>query len=121
MTNESIEQVRAAQRGDPKAFTQLVAEYQHQACRLAFALLEEADTAEDIAQESFIEAWQQLHRLDDPAKFGPWLNTVVRNRALNQRRQDSRRSKREGAFGIAAETDPSTPESDADQAQRAAA
>lgn len=48
--------------------------------------------AEDVAQESFVIAWQQLPRYRHEASFTTWLYRIATNRALNH----ARRAQREG-------------------------
>lgn len=49
-----------AKRGDLEAFNQLVLNYQDMACRHASALTGDPSDAEDVTQESFIKAFQNL-------------------------------------------------------------
>jgi RNA polymerase sigma-70 factor (ECF subfamily) len=42
------------------------------------------DEVEDVVQESFVRAFKNLARLTDPARFGPWVLTIARNRALTR-------------------------------------
>ncbi len=39
--------------------------------------------AEDVAQETFIDAFLQLARLSEPSKFGAWLSGIARRKALH--------------------------------------
>jgi RNA polymerase sigma-70 factor (ECF subfamily) len=48
----------------------------------AFADLD-ADDVEDVVQEAFVRAFRGLARLKQPARFGPWLLVIARNRALS--------------------------------------
>jgi RNA polymerase sigma-70 factor (ECF subfamily) len=48
----------------------------------AFADLD-ADDVEDVVQEAFVRAFRGLARLKEPARFGPWLLVIARNRALS--------------------------------------
>lgn len=47
--------------------------------RLCSRLTGDADAAEDLAQETLLEAWRHLHRLTDPAGRGAWLAAIARN------------------------------------------
>lgn len=44
-------------------------------------------TADDLIQDIFIQAWQNLSSLKDPKAFGGWLMTIARNRCLNELRK----------------------------------
>jgi RNA polymerase sigma-70 factor (ECF subfamily) len=47
--------------------------------RLCTVLTGDPDVADDLAQETLLQAWQIRHRLTDPAGSGPWLDAVARN------------------------------------------
>ncbi|MBI2434324.1 MAG: sigma-70 family RNA polymerase sigma factor [Candidatus Hydrogenedentes bacterium] len=72
--------------GDVRAFEQVVLRF----TPLVFAYLNGrvplADR-EDVAQEVFLSAYRQLSQLRDPAKFGPWLLAIARNRAIDHTRR----------------------------------
>jgi RNA polymerase sigma-70 factor, ECF subfamily len=77
--------------GDERAFELLVRRYRRVALARALAVLSDPEDAEDVVQDAFIEAHDQLRTLRDPARVGPWLMTAVRNRALNTERSRRRR------------------------------
>jgi RNA polymerase sigma-70 factor, ECF subfamily len=58
--------------------------------RLAAAIVG-VDDAADVAQETFVVAWQQLPRLRDAGAFAPWLRKICVNRSRNWLRGRSRR------------------------------
>jgi RNA polymerase sigma-70 factor (ECF subfamily) len=47
--------------------------------RLCAAVVGEAAAAEDLAQETLLEAWRHQHRLNDPTGADAWLNAIARN------------------------------------------
>ncbi len=52
------------------------------------------DAADDVAQETSVEAWRHLEQLRDPTRFDAWLNGICRNVVRRRRRiaaQDARR------------------------------
>ncbi len=62
-----------------------------QRCRgVAYCRLGDLDRSEDIAQQTFVTAWERKFDLDDPARIAAWLCGIARNLVLNQRRRDSR-------------------------------
>jgi RNA polymerase sigma factor (sigma-70 family) len=69
--------VLAAQHGDLDAFTLLVKQFQDMAFAVAYATLGDRRLAEDAAQESFLEAYLNLRKLQEPAAFPGWLRTIV--------------------------------------------
>ena len=42
------------------------------------------DDADDVVQDAFVRAFGNLAKLKEPARFGPWLLTIARNRALSR-------------------------------------
>lgn len=73
----------AAQRGDAVAYGRLVAATQRMVASVALAITRDLQTSEDIAQETFLTAWQRRGQLDNPQSFLPWLRQVARNRAID--------------------------------------
>jgi RNA polymerase sigma-70 factor (ECF subfamily) len=72
--------VRRVLRGDTEAYRPLVENFQRAVHGLTFRLLSRngAD-AEDITQETFVRAFEYLHSLEDPDRFGPWLFQIARS------------------------------------------
>ena len=70
--------------------------------RLAAAIVGEADAA-DVAQESFVTAWQQLPRLRDGGAFESWMRRICVNRSRNWLRDRGRRP--HGLAALDAEAD----------------
>ena len=77
--------------GDTSAYAELVRRYRRAALARALAVLEEQPEAEDVAQESFVQAYDQLGSCRDPERFGGWLLTIVHRSALNRLRTIKRR------------------------------
>jgi len=67
-----------ASKGDLNAFNQLVLNYQNIVYNHAYALAGDPDTAEDIAQESFIKAFRNISRFRG-VSFRSWLLRIVTN------------------------------------------
>ncbi|KFL36902.1 RNA polymerase sigma factor [Arenimonas donghaensis] len=73
----------AAQAGDTVAYGRLVAATQRMVASVALAITRDLQTSEDIAQETFLTAWQRRGQLGNPQSFLPWLRQVARNRAID--------------------------------------
>ena len=82
--------VRRAANGDAAAWEPLVLAHQQAVFRLAYLLLGDADDAEDIAQETFLRAWNYLKRFDPTRPLRPWLLSISANLARNRRRSAGR-------------------------------
>jgi RNA polymerase sigma factor (sigma-70 family) len=90
---EEARLVGAAQRGDERAYEELVRMYNELAFRTAYLFTGSAADAEDAAQDGFVKAWRALGRFRRGAPFRPWLLQIVANEARNRRRSAGRRAK----------------------------
>lgn len=79
--------VARARAGDGSAFEELVRRHLGAAHAVAVAVLRDPADADDVCQDSFVAALQQLDRLAEPHRFGAWLLRIVRNRALSTLRK----------------------------------
>jgi RNA polymerase sigma factor (sigma-70 family) len=109
------ELVLRAQRGDTRAYEEIVRMYQQIAYRVAYVFTGDAAEAEDAAQEGFVKAWRALGRFRADAPLRPWLLRIVANEARNRRRSSGRRAqlalraeRAEGSGGAAPSPESST-------------
>jgi RNA polymerase sigma-70 factor (ECF subfamily) len=82
--------VRQALAQQPEAFDALVVRHQRQAHAIARAVGARASAVDDVVQQAFLQAFRGLHGLRQPANFGPWLLSIVRNTARNHLRDEHR-------------------------------
>lgn len=80
--------VMASLGGDRDAFCAIVTRYQNLLCALAYSAVGDLKHSEDIAQETFIEAWKKLDTLRDPEKLKSWLCGILRFKASHFRRKE---------------------------------
>ena len=76
------ELVREVQAGNREAYSQLVMRYERSLRAVIAQIVSDIHVAEDLAQDAFVKAFQNLNRLQNPARFGPWLYKIARNEAL---------------------------------------
>ena len=101
----------AAQKGDQAAFGMLVRMHSKRAYAVARAIVMVHEDAEDAVQEAFVRAYQALDRFNLEQSFGPWLNRIVANAALDLARRRKVRTTDElheamaGSFRDPAEAD----------------
>ena len=67
----------AAMAGGPEAFAPIVERYQDAVFGIALARLRDFHEAEDVAQQAFVEAFERLGTVRDPARLGAWLRAVA--------------------------------------------
>ena len=77
--------------GDREAFGRIVERYQSLICSLAYSACGNLSRSEDLAQETFVTAWQKLGELRETSKLRAWLCGIVRNLASNAARREQRR------------------------------
>ncbi len=83
--------VARARRGNPSAFDALVRRHQSRLYNLSYRMLRDAQEAEDVTQEAFLKAFQDLPRLRDDAAFAAWLGRIAANLCLSRLRSPARR------------------------------
>ncbi len=76
--------------GNQNAFRQIVERYQTLICSLAYCATGSMSQSEDLAQETFVTAWEGLAELREPAKLRSWLCGIVQFRIGKQLRQQDR-------------------------------
>lgn len=104
----------AAASGCQHSYGRIVLACQNTVTAIALAITRDVQASEDIAQEAFIKAWQQLSHLHNHASFLPWLRQITRNLARDWLRANRNRplsgDAAEIAIGMAADPSPEAPE-----------
>jgi RNA polymerase sigma-70 factor (ECF subfamily) len=90
MDRADIDLVRLARAGDAEAFGALVEKHRRAVYRAAFAALRSPDEAEDVAQDTFITAFQKLDAFRGEAAFKTWILSIAWRKALDRRRHVTR-------------------------------
>ena len=90
---ELIQQLRA---GDELAFKSLVAAYQDMVYNTALGIVQNAEDAEDVAQEVFIQVYRSIDQFKGDARLSTWIYRITTTKALDHIR--SRRRKKRFAF-----------------------
>lgn len=89
--DDVVQLVDEARGGSEKAFTRLVRLFQARVRTYLSRFVENQDSVDDIAQETFIAAHRSLSEFRGDALFSTWLLGIARNRALMHLREESRR------------------------------
>jgi RNA polymerase sigma-70 factor (ECF subfamily) len=83
--------VRKAQRGDERAFAELVRAYERPVYSYVLRLTGDRSLAEDLTQDVFVRVLQGLAGFSFRCKFTTWLFQVTKNRVLDELRARERR------------------------------
>jgi RNA polymerase sigma-70 factor (ECF subfamily) len=79
--------VTLAQKGEHKAFEELVERYKQKAYRIAFDFTRDREEAKDLSQEAFLRAYTHLSGFDQRASFYTWFYRILVNLCLDYRRR----------------------------------
>lgn len=88
--HSDTELVLAARDGAQGAFAELFERWFDRAYDVARNIVRNDETAAEVAQDTFLVAWQGLARLENPDAFGGWVLRIARNRALNRLERERR-------------------------------
>lgn len=77
-----------ARRGSEAAFQELVERFERPVYGLLLRIVRRPETAEDLAQETFLKAYRALGRFDPQRKFSSWLFKIAHNSALDALRRE---------------------------------
>lgn len=89
---DSIEELwLAARDGDPKATDALCRQLRPYLYRVAYAWLQDADEADDVAQEALVRALLEKFWWKTPKNIRAWMSKVAQNLARNKARNRKRR------------------------------
>ncbi len=86
------ELVRGARQGDLKAYDELVKRYQERIYATLYHMTSNHEDANDLAQESFIKAFQALKSFKGGSSFYTWLYRIAVNKTINFLKQRKNRT-----------------------------
>jgi len=81
------ELVNAVLNGEKMAFAVLVKRYERPVRAVAMDVLGDHTSAQDVSQDAFVRAYENLPALRKSSAFGPWLMKITRRCALTMARQ----------------------------------
>src|SRR6202042_646074 len=79
--------VNRGREGDVQAFEQLVKQYDRQVFRIAQHITHNREDAEDVVQDAFLKAYENLNQFQGQSKFYTWLVRIAVNEALMKLRR----------------------------------
>ncbi len=80
MKNDDADLIQRVLEGDDDAFSVLVRKYQKQVHALAWRKIGDFHIAEEITQDTFLNAYKRLSTLKKPQRFASWLYVIAANR-----------------------------------------
>ncbi len=80
---EDADLIRKARRGDVEAYNGLVSRWEKRVYNYLLRIIGNREDALDLSQDVFLKAYQNLKKLEDPARFAPWLFRIAHNEAYS--------------------------------------
>jgi len=84
---EDPDLIARTKRGRVEAYNVLVSRWEKRVFNYLLRLLGDREDAMDLSQEVFLKAYQNLGKLQDTARFGPWLFRIAHNEAYSHLRK----------------------------------
>ncbi|MCX6317253.1 MAG: RNA polymerase sigma factor [Bacteroidetes bacterium] len=93
---DEFDLIQGLRNGDELAFKKLVENYQDRVYNTVIGIVQNAEDAEDVTQEVFIQVFRSIHSFKGESKLSTWLYRIATTRSLDLLR--SRKSKKRFGF-----------------------
>jgi RNA polymerase sigma-70 factor (ECF subfamily) len=87
---DEAELLERARKGDSEAFGVLVERYQRRVANVALAVVHNQEDALELAQETFVRAYENLDKFESRSSFSTWLYRIAANLAIDFWRREGR-------------------------------
>ena len=87
---DEAELIERSRKGDSEAFGVLVERYQRRVVGVALAVVHNQDDAIELAQETFVRAYENLSKFESRSSFSTWLYRIAANLAIDFWRREGR-------------------------------
>src|SRR5258707_7436218 len=84
---DDLDLVHASKNGDVPAFEQLVKRYDRRLLRIAQSVTHNREDSQDVVQEAFLKAFQNLGQFREDSQFSTWLIRITVNQSLMKLRK----------------------------------
>ena len=85
--------IEKLKQGDEAAFKEVVETWQNMVYNTALGILQNAEDAEDVAQEAFVQAYESIKTFKAESKFSTWLYRITTSKALDHLRRKKRKKR----------------------------
>ncbi|WP_010631745.1 RNA polymerase sigma factor SigW [Sporolactobacillus vineae] len=79
--------IKKVKKGDHQAFADLVDRYKNSVCSICLRMVGNREEAEDLSQEAFIRAYNNISKFDSDRKFSTWLFRIATNLSIDSLRR----------------------------------
>jgi RNA polymerase sigma-70 factor, ECF subfamily len=84
---EDADLIRKARRGDVDGYNFLISRWEKRVFNYLLRMVGNREDALDLTQDVFLKAYQNLRKLEDPARFPAWLFRIAHNEAYSMFRK----------------------------------
>lgn len=85
---EDRDLIQDARRGSVEAYNLLISRWEKRVFNYILRLVGHREDAADLTQDVFLKAYQHLSKLEDVARFAPWLYRIAHNEAYSLLRKN---------------------------------
>lgn len=101
--------VEKLKQGDEAAYHAMMQQWQKRVFNFALRYANDRYFAHEVVQNTFIQAFEKIHQLKDPAKLRSWLYRIASNNCSTEGRKRARRQVTEVNEQILSHADPNNP------------
>jgi RNA polymerase sigma-70 factor, ECF subfamily len=87
LISDDLDLVHASKHGDVRAFDEIVRRYDRRLFRIAQSVTHNREDAQDVVQEAFMRAFQNLNQFREDSQFSTWLIRITVNQSLMKLRK----------------------------------
>lgn len=84
---EDADLIAKTRKGDVEAYNLLISRWEKRVFNYLYRLVSNREDAFDLSQDVFLKAYQNIRKLDEPSRFGPWLFRIAHNEAYSMFRK----------------------------------
>jgi RNA polymerase sigma factor, sigma-70 family len=79
--------IKKVKKGDHQAFADLVERYKNSVYSICLRMVGNREEAEDLSQETFIRAYNNISKFDSDRKFSTWIFRIATNLSIDSLRR----------------------------------
>jgi RNA polymerase sigma-70 factor (ECF subfamily) len=80
---EDADLIERTRKGDVESYNLLISRWEKRVYNYLLRILSNREDALDLSQDVFLKAYQNIRKLEDASRFGPWLFRIAHNEAFS--------------------------------------
>lgn len=90
---QELELIERLKKGDDSAFKVIVSTWQNMVYNTSLGIVQNAEDAEDVAQEVFVQVYESIEQFKGDSKFSTWLYRIAITKSLDHLRKKKRKKR----------------------------